>query len=147
MAQTNKGRKVYVCETPQPSDLNQAGYEGLTWVEVGNVGSVDQTGPTRTPSATTSFRPKLRRSRRAPQTPATPKSSAPAIRPMLVGLTLRWLDCNARFLTRGVRHQSTSSDLNDEKITRLETAEVIESTSEDVSIFVRKSDVSMPQTS
>lgn len=45
MAQTNKGRKVYICETPQPSDLNQAQYEALTWVQVGNVGSVGQTGP------------------------------------------------------------------------------------------------------
>lgn len=44
MAQTLKGRKVYVCATPQPTDLNQAGYEGLTWVEIGHVGSIGESG-------------------------------------------------------------------------------------------------------
>ena len=44
MAQTNKGRKFYVCETAKPTDLNQTEYEALTWVEVGNVGSVGETG-------------------------------------------------------------------------------------------------------
>jgi hypothetical protein len=44
LAATNKGRKVYICETPQPSDLDQTGYEALTWVQVGNVGSVGETG-------------------------------------------------------------------------------------------------------
>jgi len=44
MANTNKGRKLYVCATPQPIDINQAAYEGLTWVEVKNVGSVGEAG-------------------------------------------------------------------------------------------------------
>ncbi|WP_018428217.1 hypothetical protein [Hoeflea sp. 108] len=44
MARTNKDRKVYICTTPQPGDLNQAAYEALTWVEVGNVGAVGEAG-------------------------------------------------------------------------------------------------------
>ena len=44
MAQTNKGRKFFVCETAKASDLNQTEFEALTWVEVGNVGSVGETG-------------------------------------------------------------------------------------------------------
>lgn len=44
MANTNKGRKFYICATPQPTELNQAAYEALTWVEVGNVGSIGETG-------------------------------------------------------------------------------------------------------
>lgn len=44
MANTNKGRKLYVCATDQPADLDLAGFEALTWVEVGNVGSVGPTG-------------------------------------------------------------------------------------------------------
>ena len=32
-----RGGKFYICATPQGADLNQAGYEALTWVEVGNI--------------------------------------------------------------------------------------------------------------
>lgn len=41
---TNAGSVLYVCATPQPDELDQAGYEGLTWVKVGGVGSVGETG-------------------------------------------------------------------------------------------------------
>lgn len=41
---TLAGRKVYICSTPQPSALNQAQYEALTWIEVGDVGNVGQMG-------------------------------------------------------------------------------------------------------
>jgi hypothetical protein len=44
MANTNKGRKFYVCATPQPTDLDLAAYEALTWVEVLHVGSVGDMG-------------------------------------------------------------------------------------------------------
>lgn len=43
-SRTNQGRRVYVCATAQNSDLNQAGYEALTWVEVGSVGNLGETG-------------------------------------------------------------------------------------------------------
>jgi len=32
-----KDGTLYICSTPQPADLLQAGFEGLTWVEIGNV--------------------------------------------------------------------------------------------------------------
>lgn len=41
-----KDSKLYVCETPQSSDLDQAGYEALTWVEVGNVVTLPDFGIT-----------------------------------------------------------------------------------------------------
>lgn len=44
MAKTLAGTKFYVCSTAQESDLNQAGYEALTWVQVGNVGKIGETG-------------------------------------------------------------------------------------------------------
>ena len=44
MANTNKGRKVYVCATAQSIDLDQGDYEGLTWVQIGHVGSVGEMG-------------------------------------------------------------------------------------------------------
>lgn len=44
MANTNKGRKLYVCATPQPVDLDAAAYAALTWVQVGHVGSVGESG-------------------------------------------------------------------------------------------------------
>jgi hypothetical protein len=44
MANTNKGRKLYICATAQPTDLAQGGYEALTWVEVKNTGSIGETG-------------------------------------------------------------------------------------------------------
>lgn len=44
MADTNAGGRVYICETPKPTDLTQEQFEALTWVEVGKVGSVGETG-------------------------------------------------------------------------------------------------------
>src|SRR5512139_655399 len=44
MTTTNKGRKIYICETAQPTALTQVQYEGLTWLEVKNVGSVGDAG-------------------------------------------------------------------------------------------------------
>lgn len=44
MADTNKGRKVYVCATVKPSDLTQEQFEALTWVQVGKVGNVGDFG-------------------------------------------------------------------------------------------------------
>lgn len=44
-ANTNAGSKLFVCATPQNDDLDQAGYEALTWVEVGSVGSHGEVGP------------------------------------------------------------------------------------------------------
>lgn len=41
---TNSGAALYICATPQPNDLNQAGFEGLTWVRIGAVGNVGETG-------------------------------------------------------------------------------------------------------
>ena len=32
-----RGSKLYICATPQGADLDEAGYEGLTWVEIGNI--------------------------------------------------------------------------------------------------------------
>lgn len=40
----NKGRKLFVCETAQPADLDQAGFEALTYVEVKNIVTVGETG-------------------------------------------------------------------------------------------------------
>jgi len=44
MADTLKGRKLYICETAQPDELDKAGYVALTWVQVKGVGSVGETG-------------------------------------------------------------------------------------------------------
>lgn len=44
MANTYKGRKIYVCSTPQPADLNLSGYQALTYVEVQHVGTVGVAG-------------------------------------------------------------------------------------------------------
>lgn len=44
MANTNKGRRVYICTTPKPSNLTQEQYEALSWVEIGNVGSIGESG-------------------------------------------------------------------------------------------------------
>lgn len=41
---TNAGRKLYICTTPQPTALDAAGYAALTWVLVAGVGSVGETG-------------------------------------------------------------------------------------------------------
>lgn len=45
MAKTLKGRLVYVCATPQTGlPLNAAAFAALTWVAVGNVGSIGESG-------------------------------------------------------------------------------------------------------
>lgn len=44
MADTNRGRKVYICATVKPSDLTQEQFEALTWVQVGKVGNVGDFG-------------------------------------------------------------------------------------------------------
>lgn len=44
MAQTNKGRKVYICSTAQPDDLDQTGFEALSWIEIGHVGNIGESG-------------------------------------------------------------------------------------------------------
>jgi len=41
---TNAGATLWVCATPQNTDLNQAGYEALAWVEVKGVGSHGEAG-------------------------------------------------------------------------------------------------------
>lgn len=43
-ANANAASKIYVCATPQNSDLAQADYEALTWVQVSSVGSRGETG-------------------------------------------------------------------------------------------------------
>ena len=40
----NKGRRFFYCATAQPDDLTQAEYEALTFVEVGQVVTVGETG-------------------------------------------------------------------------------------------------------
>ena len=41
---TNAGSKLYVCADPQPDELDATEYAALTWVLVGGVGSVGETG-------------------------------------------------------------------------------------------------------
>lgn len=41
---TNSGSKLYVCATPQSSDLDRAGFEALAWVLVKGVGSHGEVG-------------------------------------------------------------------------------------------------------
>lgn len=41
---TNAGSKLFICTTPKPDDLDAAGFELLTWVEIKGVGSVGETG-------------------------------------------------------------------------------------------------------
>jgi len=43
-ANTMSGGKLYVCATAQNSDLNEAAFEALTWVQVKGVGSHGETG-------------------------------------------------------------------------------------------------------
>lgn len=45
-ANTNAGAKLYVCATAQASDLTATAYAGLTWVLVGGVGKIGETGTT-----------------------------------------------------------------------------------------------------
>ena len=44
MANTNAGRKFFVCATPQPNTLTVSEFEALTWVEVKGVGNLGETG-------------------------------------------------------------------------------------------------------
>ena len=44
MAFSNASAKFYVCATAQNSNLVKTDYEGLTWIEVGGVGSVGELG-------------------------------------------------------------------------------------------------------
>lgn len=44
MADTLSGAKLYVCATAQNTDLNEAAFEALTWVQVKGVGSHGETG-------------------------------------------------------------------------------------------------------
>lgn len=44
MAFSNSSGKFYVCATAQNSTLAKTDYEGLTWVEVGGVGSIGEMG-------------------------------------------------------------------------------------------------------
>lgn len=41
---TQSGRKLYICATAQASDLDAAGYTGLTWLRVIGVGKMDAIG-------------------------------------------------------------------------------------------------------
>ncbi|QWY83154.1 hypothetical protein [Rhizobium phage RHph_X2_24] len=43
-ANANAASKLYICATPQNSDLTQADYEALSWVEIKFVGSLGETG-------------------------------------------------------------------------------------------------------
>lgn len=43
-ANTNAGAKLYVCLAPQATDLTATTYAALTWVLVGGVGNVGETG-------------------------------------------------------------------------------------------------------
>lgn len=45
-AQTNSGSKLYICVTPQNSELDEEGFEALTYVQVNKVGSVGERGIT-----------------------------------------------------------------------------------------------------
>ena len=40
----NQGGTLYVCETPQNSDLTEAGFKALTWVKISNVGEMPELG-------------------------------------------------------------------------------------------------------
>lgn len=44
MAKTLAGSKFYVCATAQNADLNAAAFAALTWVLVGHVGNIGETG-------------------------------------------------------------------------------------------------------
>lgn len=46
MAYSNAGGKFFICATPVPNTLSQQQYETLDWVEVGDVGSLPESGTT-----------------------------------------------------------------------------------------------------
>lgn len=41
---TNSGSKLFVCALPQANDLTASAYAALTWVLIGGVGSIGETG-------------------------------------------------------------------------------------------------------
>jgi hypothetical protein len=43
-ANTNAGRKLFMCTTPQPAALTQVAYAALVWLEIKGVGSLGETG-------------------------------------------------------------------------------------------------------
>lgn len=43
-ANSNAASKIYISSTPQNSELDQVGYEGLTWVEIKSIGNLGETG-------------------------------------------------------------------------------------------------------
>lgn len=43
-ANTNAGGKLYMCTTPQPANLDAAGFAGLTWIEIKGLGNLGETG-------------------------------------------------------------------------------------------------------
>lgn len=45
-ANTNAASKIYVCATAQNTDLDQTGYEALTWVEIKGIGNLGEAGTT-----------------------------------------------------------------------------------------------------
>lgn len=45
-ANTNAGSKLFICATAQPDDLDLAGFEALTWVQIAGVGSAGEAGTT-----------------------------------------------------------------------------------------------------
>lgn len=44
MANSNAASKIYVCATAQNTDLDQAAFEALTWVEIKGIGSLGESG-------------------------------------------------------------------------------------------------------
>lgn len=43
---TNAGKKLYICATPQPDDLDATEFGALTWVQITGVGSHGEAGTT-----------------------------------------------------------------------------------------------------
>jgi hypothetical protein len=43
---TNAGSKLFICTTPQQSNLIESAFAGLTWVQIKGVGSLGETGTT-----------------------------------------------------------------------------------------------------
>ena len=44
IANTQSQKKIFICATPQPTDLNEAAFAALTWVQVKGVGNLGETG-------------------------------------------------------------------------------------------------------
>jgi hypothetical protein len=45
MANTQKGMKVSICSTPQPTNLTRVQFEALIWIPISNIANVGQSGP------------------------------------------------------------------------------------------------------